>query len=109
MYKPPIDISMTEAIVEQLGATRDDKIMAKISQQLEVNVDKHELVRALVYDRGQYDKGYKDGYDDALLQFVDFLEEKFGLYLVRSDEDIAELKKSYPDLFCLGRKKEVKE
>jgi hypothetical protein len=71
-----------------------------------VNVDKYELTRALAYDRGQYDKGYKDGHDDALRQFTDFLKEKFGLYLVRSSEDIAELRKTHPDLFCLGRKKE---
>jgi hypothetical protein len=39
-------------------------------------------------------------------QFTDFLKEKFGLYLVRSGEDIEELRKTHPDLFCLGRKKE---
>ena len=106
MYESPIDIHLTDAIVEQIGADRDEAIMLKISQQLGVNVNKYELERALAYDRGQYDKGYKDGYEDALRQFTDFMKEKLGLYLVRSGEDIVELKKAHPDLFCLSRKKE---
>lgn len=106
MYESPIDIHLTDAIVEKLGADRDEAIMLQISQQIGVNVNKYELERALAYDRGQYDKGYQDGYEDALQQFVDFMKEKFGLYLVRSGEDIVELKKAHPDLFCIARKKE---
>jgi hypothetical protein len=70
-------------------------------------VDKEELAKALAYDRGQYDKGYKDGYDDAMHKFTDFLKEKFGLYLVaKPGEEVADLLKDHPDLFCLGRRKE---
>lgn len=106
MYEPPIEIMIKDKILTDIGEKTDNAIMLEITQQFGVNVNKEELFRALAYDRGQYDKGYKDGYDYALQQFADFMKEKFGLYLVRSDEDIVELKKSHPDLFCLGRKKE---
>ena len=106
MYKSPIEIISTDNILADIGEKTDKAIMLEITKQFDVHVDKYELTRALAYDRGQYDKGYKDGYDDALRQFADFMKEKFGLYLIKSSEDIAELKKQHPDLFCLTRKKE---
>ena len=36
-----------------------------LTQQL-VSVDKDELIRALQYDRGQYEKGYEDGKRDSV-------------------------------------------
>lgn len=35
-------------------------------QKYGINVDKEELLRALQYDRNQYEKGYDDGKADAL-------------------------------------------
>ena len=55
MYKAPIDIiygDMTKRI--------DDDIY-RLVQSYDINVDKHELFRALKYDRNQYEKGYADG------------------------------------------------
>lgn len=54
MYKSPIDI-----IYGQLETHIEGDAMRAI-QQVGVNVDKEELLRALQYDRGQYDKGYAD-------------------------------------------------
>lgn len=54
MYKAPIDI------VAHTNNFLDDSIYKAIVE-VGVNVDKEELVKALQYDRQQYDEGYKDG------------------------------------------------
>lgn len=54
MYKSPIEI-----IQGQLQMQMEDNIM-KAVQSVHVNVDKEELLRALQYDRQQYNKGYAD-------------------------------------------------
>ena len=54
-YKSPIEI-----IMGQMRTEVDDGIY-KAVQSYGVNVDKEELIRALQYDRGQYEKGYADG------------------------------------------------
>lgn len=54
-YKAPIDVLM--------GAVRDDfdgRIFRAV-QMADIEVDRDELIKALQYDRGQYEKGYNDG------------------------------------------------
>ena len=60
MYKSPIETIKTE-IQKQF---EDDCI--KAIQSYGFIVDKEELVKALNYDREQYEKGYSDGYTNAL-------------------------------------------
>lgn len=55
MYMPPIDITYSE-MKEQV----EDGIVRAV-QSYGVKVDKEELIRALQYDRGQYEKGFHDG------------------------------------------------
>jgi hypothetical protein len=48
-------------------------------------VNREELIRALKYDRGQYDKGYADGVRDAEPKWIPVTErlpEQDGKYLV---------------------------
>jgi hypothetical protein len=59
MYKSPIDI-----IEKQMHMEFDDCIW-KTVQDYAVSVDKEELIKALRYDRDQYEKGYADGKRDA--------------------------------------------
>ena len=63
MYKSPIDIVMGRLKTEM------DVEVLKAVQSYDINVDKEELIKALNYDRNQYEKGLKDGKDDAL-QYV---------------------------------------
>ena len=63
MYEAPVKISYDDIHAKMVQAA-DDQIIATI-QQL-VSVDKDELIRALQYDRGQYEKGYEDGKRDAV-------------------------------------------
>ena len=55
MYKSPIDLIYGEMEIQMEGG-----MITKAVQKVDVNVDKEELIRALQYDRGQYEKGYKD-------------------------------------------------
>ncbi len=53
-YKSPIEI-INEKVTESL----ENGVM-KAVYKAEFLVDKHELYKALQYDRGQYEKGYAD-------------------------------------------------
>lgn len=60
-YKPPVEIwcnDFMDKIVTEIQENNEMKIMAVINQH--VSVDKEELIKALNYDRHQYEKGYAD-------------------------------------------------
>ena len=55
MYKSPIEIMQKEMRVQMENG------VLKAVQDVGINVDKAELLKALAYDREQYQKGYADG------------------------------------------------
>ena len=55
MYESPITLIATEVQMKM----ENDTLQAV--QRYGIDVDKDELMKALNYDRGQYDKGFKDG------------------------------------------------
>lgn len=57
-YESPISLKIQE-IATKISEERDNRIIAEISEQMGVNVDKYELARALAYDRDQYRKGFE--------------------------------------------------
>lgn len=57
-YESPITLAIQE-IANKITEERDDRIVAEISEQMGVKVDKTELARALAYDRDQYRKGFE--------------------------------------------------
>ena len=64
MYESPFMLSLMEEVAKEVGEWIDDSTM-KATVDAKITVDKDELVKALAYDRGQYDKGYGDGYQDG--------------------------------------------
>lgn len=58
MYESPIELLVTE-IQHQIVKQQDEEIYKAVLNYVP-NVDKEELIRALQYDRGQYEKGYAD-------------------------------------------------
>jgi DNA-directed RNA polymerase subunit RPC12/RpoP len=63
-YDPPISLALAEfqnGVEEQLG----NGVMEYL-YSIDIHVDKEELINALKYDRGQYEKGYQDGCRDSL-------------------------------------------
>ena len=54
-YESPIDLITTQ-VIKQL----DDRTFRAVLD-CDIHVDKDQLIKALAYDRGQYEKGYEDG------------------------------------------------
>lgn len=69
MYKSPIEI-ITGNIQTQI----DDDIY-KAVQNVGINVDREELLKALEYDRGQYEEGLREGEKHTLRQIRNLLPE----------------------------------
>ncbi len=68
MYESPIELLVTE-IQHQIVKQQDEEIYKAVLNYVP-NVDKEELLRALQYDRDQYEKGYADGKRDAMADLV---------------------------------------
>lgn len=60
MYESPITI-VEQGIHTTISEKRDDYILATIKEKLGCEVNKEELIKALAYDRNQYEKGFRDG------------------------------------------------
>lgn len=60
MYESPIEKVVGE-IQSQIIKQDDENIMYAVKQAVGYSVDKNELIKALKYDREQYEKGYRDG------------------------------------------------
>lgn len=67
MYKSPIEI------IHNAVQTKMEDDVVKAVQSYGIIVDKKELLRALGYDRGQYDKGFEDGIS-AMEKVIEWLE-----------------------------------
>lgn len=55
MYMPPISV-----ITSEIQTKLEDKIFEAV-QNIDIEVDRDELIQALTYDRNQYEKGFTDG------------------------------------------------
>lgn len=60
MYIPPILLSERQ-IEDEIIKQTDDTIVYEVRHQLMMDIDKEELLKALCYDRDQYNQGYADG------------------------------------------------
>lgn len=69
MYNSPI-----EMIIGNMRMQQDGEIFRAV-QEIGVNVDKDELLKALKYDRDQYDKGYNDGIRKFAKQHKEIMRE----------------------------------
>ena len=59
-YESPISVWWSDTKIEQLRDEYDNLIVRAVKNVCP-NVDKDELIKALQYDRGQYEKGFADG------------------------------------------------
>lgn len=64
MYKSPIELMVTD-IQHQIVKEQDEETYKAVVHYIP-NVNKEELLRALKYDRDQYNRGYADGRHDAV-------------------------------------------
>lgn len=70
MYKCPIEFieSAADSFDVSIEKTKNELVYQTVSK-IGVEVDKEELLKALKYDRGQYEKGYRDGYQAGIEKF----------------------------------------
>ena len=61
-YESPINIY--QDLANEITEMHDNMVYMKVREI--VDVDKEELLKALAYDRDQYDKGYTEGYRRGL-------------------------------------------
>lgn len=60
MYESPIMLFKTDPLIQCVKDETDTMILQGVARA-GVHVDKDELIKALEYDRGQYEKGFHDG------------------------------------------------
>ena len=85
MYKSPIELFRTDPMIET-QKTETDEMIFRAVVHADVQVDRDELIKALQYDRGQYEKGFSDGVlheqdrlNDVIQKAIDALEELAGM------------------------------
>lgn len=66
-YESPV--KLIRRMVEEAAKSMDGEIFTAVYKVVP-HVDKEELLRALRYDRGQYDKGFADGKTAAMDELV---------------------------------------
>ena len=74
MYKPPIEMTCETLRIEQ------ENNILKAVQNVGINVNKDELIKALQYDRKQYDEGYYNGYRAFANKFYVAFREHYPMY-----------------------------
>lgn len=67
MYESPVNIYM-EHVLDKVKEQQEEQVMLAV-QNVHIDVNKEELIKALEYDRDQYRKGYADGEHDALEKY----------------------------------------
>lgn len=72
MYESPIEIAISEIIAD--FKQNQDKQIYETIQRMDINVSKKELIKALNYDRQQYEKGY----NDAIEKFAEEIKKIFA-------------------------------
>lgn len=77
MWEAPIKVMQKEVKMQMEGE------ILKAVQEVGIVVDKEELMKALRYDREQYEKGYADGLKAN--KWIPGLPEEDGKYLCQSD------------------------
>ena len=80
MYKSPIEIAYKEMELQlEKCAKKLDEDIYKAVMHYAINVDEEELIRALNYDRNQYEKGYADGKAEAMAKIVMCKDCEYGI------------------------------
>ena len=66
-YEAPIEINIEEDFPDPgaMAVSQIENMMWSAVLKVGITVDKEELIKALRYDRGQYEKGYHDGIHDS--------------------------------------------
>lgn len=86
MYESPITRFVNDALT-QITRDEENNLIHEVQQVVGYCIDKEELIKAIRYDREQYQKGYEDGRkDNEWIPVSERLPEERGLYIVTEKE-----------------------
>ena len=84
MYQSPIE-KFYGNIQSQMIEDDENRLMCTVTQSIGYKVDKDELIKALQYDRQQYEKGYQDGINTLSEDgVIDWMVRYIGLFGIKS-------------------------
>lgn len=92
MWESPINVmEIQDSFFSEIKEKTEEMVFTEI-KRIGIEVDKEELIKALQYDRQQYEKGYSDGYVKAIDEFAERMsleisESIIWGMLVNSDKD----------------------
>ena len=72
-YLSPINIWITETM-QDFHNNIEEQVYKEVIN-VGISVDKKELLKALEYDRNQYEKGFKDGVESIISRLRDVIAE----------------------------------
>jgi hypothetical protein len=84
MYESPILITVDE-LHRDFVKKQDDYIFLTVEKALKCEVNREEMLKALAYDRDQYDKGFRDG-----RAYKPPIETNYDRLVRKSPEELAE-------------------
>ena len=94
-YESPIELLISD-IRHQIIEQQDEQIYQAVMEIIP-NINREELLKALAYDRDQYDRGYEDGRRDALKELLRCRECRFNV--ANKDDDPLD-ETDYSDVTC---------
>lgn len=90
MYEPPIKTTVSD--FEMKFIKERERNIYRAVQKYDIHVDKEELIKALNYDRQQYQKGFDDGYRsfaaDFYCKLMEYSPDSKGNTLIRMKDII---------------------
>lgn len=66
-------MEIQDSFVSKIKEKTEEMVFTEI-KRIGIEVDKEELIKALQYDRQQYEKGYSDGYAKGIDKFAERLK-----------------------------------
>lgn len=81
-YESPITRIQNQLLGEMVKK-EEDQFMCEVRRTIGYQIDKAELIKALNYDRDQYEKGYQDGRSAGYRQAES--QKRKGFWLINSD------------------------
>lgn len=70
-YQSPIVAGVVNNLNNEILKFYEDTVLVEIKSVIGYNIDKEELIKALAYDRHQYETGYQEGKADYERKFVE--------------------------------------
>ena len=79
MYKNPIEVTEMKPVIEAVCENKEEQLYRAILK-IGIDVNKEELVKALLYDRQQYEKGFADGRTELAKALTEHFKSITGMY-----------------------------